>query len=261
MACLICGEERTVESHLVPRALYRDIAGDEQHGFEGSAFALGVKLQAKGRFDRTILCAEHEQALNDGDTYGVRFIRSFHSSGRPILGDAMWEVPNPRPEQLVKFVAACIWRRGVSKVGREQADLSLGAAEPRLRSLLFGKDATYDPPLMVARKVIVSQGEPLHELMFEPAKSYGFGDNTWAFELFGVSFTMKLNPHSSPSFPAVSLANRRDPLWAWNFPPTEISQLEGALNLAVNMFRDPRTGGMSENLAKRRRGGRPSTKA
>ncbi len=242
MSCLICGEPRTVESHLVPRALYRDVAGDGQHGFEANRFSPGVTFQAKGLFDRNILCREHEDRLNAADTYGVDFIRGFHERGRLIVKGNIWEVPNPRPDLLLKFVAACIWRRGVSKVKRADANLELGPAEPRLQGLLFGNGGTYDPPFTVARRHIVSDGAPLHELMFEPAKGYGFGDNTWSFLAFGCEFTMKLNPYSSPPFPAVTVANGRDPIWAFNHDPQEITDIENVLDIAVNMFLDPRTG-------------------
>lgn len=252
MACLICGDLRTVESHIVPRAFYRDIAGDEQHGYEASAYTPGVKYQAKGLFDKTILCRLHEDKLNACDAYGIEFVRTFHDNGRPILQGNMWEVPNPRPDLLVRFIAACIWRRGVSHVKREHGNLTLGLAEPRLRRFLFEDCKSYDPPLIVARKIIVSQGEPLHELMFEPAKGYGFGDNTWSFHLFGVEFTMKLNPYSVPPFPAVAIANKANPLWAWNFEPTEISEIENAMSIAVNMFLDRKTSKPRDNPKRRR---------
>jgi hypothetical protein len=60
MACLVCGDPATIEAHIVPRALYRMLAGDERHAFEGSVFKEGVNYQAKGQFDRSILCWAHE---------------------------------------------------------------------------------------------------------------------------------------------------------------------------------------------------------
>jgi hypothetical protein len=250
VGCLICGNSRTVESHLIPRALYREIAGDHQHGYEGNRFRAGVVYQAKGVFDRTILCSEHEGRLGAADNYGVDFIKRFDSEGRATIGDVMWQVKNPRPDLLVKFVAACIWRRGVSLVRKDNADLGLGAAEPRLRKLLFEDSGGFDPPLMVSRRRYISQGELLRELMFEPHKGYGWGDNTWLFMALGCEFTMKLNPYSSPAFFPISLANRADPVIAWNYEPEEISEANGIVEIAANMFRDPKTGKLRKRSAR-----------
>jgi hypothetical protein len=68
-----------------------------------------------------------------------------------------------------------------------------------------------------------------------------------------VELTMKLNPHSVPAFPVVAIANKADPLWAWNFEPIEISKIENAMSIAVNMFLDRETGKPRDNSKKRQR--------
>lgn len=242
MPCLICNDPNTVEAHIVPRALYRDIAGKHQHGYESSRFKHGVNYQAKGLYDPNILCLEHEGMLGDADTYGIAFIRNFHTTGSAVVDNHAWQVANPRPDLLVKFVASLIWRRGVSMVQREQADLDLGPAEPRLRGLLFEGSTTYNPPLIVNKRPITSQGTLLHELMFEPAKHFGWGYNSWSFYVMGVEFVMKLNPYSSEPFPAFFVVNEQIKLLAANLKPVEIHTIEGAIDIAANMFTDAKTG-------------------
>ncbi|MGN6123417.1 MAG: hypothetical protein ACTHOJ_10740 [Sphingomonas oligoaromativorans] len=68
------------------------------------------------------------------------------------MRDNVWLVPNPKPGLLVRFVAACVWRRGVSAIEREHSDLDLGGAEPRLRAMLFDGEVRYQPTLMVIRR-------------------------------------------------------------------------------------------------------------
>lgn len=243
MPCVICGSVHTVEAHLVPRALYRMLAGPDQHGYEGSLFRPGVRFQAKGVFDPDLLCRAHEGAFREADDYGVRFIRRFHDRGRETARGHAWLVPNPKPHLLVRFVAGCIWRRGMSPVRREGADVALGVAEPKLRRMLFEGDDAYRPPLMISRRTLVSQGEEVREVMFEPCKMWGFGDGSWAFLALGCDFKMKLNPFSSPAIPPMFLANGKDPVWCMNMPPEEAVDVEGFLDIAVNMLRDPRRGG------------------
>jgi len=237
MSCVICGDAATVEAHIIPRAIYRRLAGPDQHAVQGSLFKNGTRFQAKGVFDRHLLCRAHENMLATADDYGLKFLHRFETGGRLAVRDNVWLVPNPKPELLVRFVAACIWRRGVSPVGREQADLDLGGAEPRLRAMLFAGETRYEPTLMVVRRTYMSQGEHLREIMWEPCKRFGFGDNTWSFVVLGCEFMMKLNPYSHPPFPALFVANGKQEVWAMNMDPEELINVPGAIDIAVNMLR------------------------
>lgn len=153
MPCVIWGEPETDQAHIFPRAL---------HAMEGSAFSEGTKFQAKGLYDPDLLCRLHEDAFREADDYGIRFIRQFLKKGRATFRDKVWEVPNPKPRLLVRFVAACIWMPGVSPVGAEGADLDLGLAEPRLRDLLFNPTTSFNLPLVLKRCTFASQGQVLH---------------------------------------------------------------------------------------------------
>jgi hypothetical protein len=244
MACVICGNPSTIEAHILPRALYRRLADNDQHAFQGSLFKRGTRFQAKGTFDPDLLCATHEAMLGTADDYGLRFLHGFETKGRLAMRDNVWLVPNPKPDLLVRFVAACIWRRGVSTIGREHSDLDLGGAEPRLRAMLFEGETRYQPALMVIRRTYTSQGQHLREIMWEPCKGYGFGDNTWSFLALGCEFMLKLNPYSHPPFPAPFVANGKREVWAMNMDPQEFIDVPGAVDIAVNMLRDrerPRT--------------------
>lgn len=249
MACKVCGDTATVDAHVVPRALYRILAGDQQHAYEGSRFKEGVRFQAKGLFDRSILCQTHERMLSQADDYGVRFLRNFEQ-GAVDLGGASWVVANPRPDLLLRFVAACVWRRGVSAIHRDGADLDLGLAEPKLRQMLFGDAGKYKPLLLLKRRQLLSQGQALREIMWAPGKAWGFGDNTWSFFVLGCEFVMKLNPYSHPPFYPRFVANDRNPVHCVNIDPEEISKVAGMVEIGANMLRP--------EYRKRRGGSEPS---
>jgi len=246
MPCLICGNAKTVEAHIIPRALYRIIAGEHQHGYESSRFKAGVKYQAKGLFDSNILCSSHEAMLGEADSYGIEFIKSFNTAGSVALNGRALLLPNPKPALLVKFVASLIWRRGVSQVQREYADLDLGPAEPKLRALLFSGETRYNPPIIVSKRPLMSQGELLRELMFEPAKHGEWGHNSWYFYALGIEFIIKLNPYSSQPFPYAYLANDKTGVLAHIHQPLEADKMDGFMDLTMNMFRDPKTGNYRE---------------
>jgi hypothetical protein len=236
MPCLICGNPATIEAHLVPRALYRRLAGKDQHAIEGSLFREGTRFQAKGLFDPDLLCADHEKMLATADDYGLRFLRNFER-GHETMRGKIWLVANPKPDQLVRFVAACIWRRGVSPIERHGADLDLSLAEPKLRAMLFEGDTRYQPPLMVIRRTYTSQDQILRAIMTGPCKGFGLGDNSWWFFALGCEFVMKLNPYSHPAFPPLFVANDKKEVWACNMPARHLNSMPGMIDIAANMLR------------------------
>lgn len=238
MPCVICGDFKTVQSHLLPRALYRWIADGEQHGYEGNVWAKGIKYQAKGAFDPDLLCNTHEGMLCEADTYGIAFIKSFEAAGRETNGGQLWTVPNPHPDRLVKFIAACVWRRVASRVGLPDGapTLSLGSAESKVRGLLFENDRTFDPPILIRRVRLTSQGEPVDKIMFEPVPSKDFGHNAWVFYCVGVELHIKMNPYSIPEISPFLRANGKTTVTAVNPEPQEWSDIRSFVNIARNMF-------------------------
>lgn len=96
MPCRICGDPATIEAHVIPRALYRRLAGNKQHAMEGSLFRTGTRYQAKGVFDADLLCALHERMLATADDYGMRFLHHFETAGRVGIRGNVWLVPNPK---------------------------------------------------------------------------------------------------------------------------------------------------------------------
>lgn len=237
MPCIVCGDPKTIEAHIFPRALYRMAAGKQQHAYEGSAHREGTKFQAKGLFDPNLLCRLHEDAFRQADDYGVRFIRTFQRKGKVALDGRAWMMPNPNPKLLVRFVAGCIWRRSVSPIQRDAADLDLGTAEPRFRDFLFNPASTFNPPMFVKRRTLMSQEHHLHEVMWLPTKGFGGSKGAWSFFAFGCEFVMNVSPYGGLPIHALFRANDKKDLWCVNSPPEQFTGVAGVLDIAVNMYR------------------------
>ena len=236
MPCRVCGEPNTVESHLVPRALTRMVADKEQHTFLGSANRRGKIFDGKGTFDRNLLCATHESQLHTADTYGVEFLRNFHDkSSQCNSDDRIWLTPNPDPQLLVRFVAACVWRRSMSPVRADNADLYLGVREHRLTQFLFGT-TVFEPQLILTRQELLNLGIPLAGyVLLEPCRYRAWSVGSWSFT-FG-SCTMLLNldyTRNRERFEGLA-ANRSNPARTVIREQAEAVDIEGWADIIVAM--------------------------
>jgi hypothetical protein len=254
MTCIICGSPDTVEAHIFPRALYRMAAGTQQHAYQGSRFKEGVKYQAKGAFDPDLLCRRHEDAFRDADDYGIRFIRNFDKRATPVYDGHALSVQNPKPQLLERFVAGCIWRRGISPVEAEAADLDLGDAEPLLRDLLFNPASIVTLPFTVGRRTFTSEGTPLREILLEPSKGVEDMDGWWSFFAFGIEFLMRTRSTAQFQIPPLIVANGKNPIVCLHHEPEELTDVPGLLDIAVNMYRERYA---AEQAAKARKSASP----
>lgn len=236
MGCKVCGNPATVRSHLMPRAFVRDMLRGSDYVEEGSLHQTGSVYQQSGRWDPSILCERHEAALAEADDYGVRFCRRLFRKAELKYEGALWVVPNPRPELLVKFACACVWRRGVSLSG-PPADLDLGPYEVRLRNLLFYADTSYNPALLVCRQNVTLEGEPLNEILMEPFRNPNYGKRGWQFSAGGFLFVLKLDERGRKQEVEALKVNGQNPAPVLNFPSKELVDVPGVIDIAVNMLR------------------------
>lgn len=236
MPCLVCGNHNTVESHVVPRALVRWIAADDQHALVGSADRTGTKFDGKGSFDKNILCQAHENSLGLADDYGVKFLRRFETKGYASpYDDRLWLVSNPKPRLLLKFVAACFWRRAMSPIGVENFDLHLGVRRDRLTNFLFGS-TSFEPQLLLSRRVLLSEGKPLQKpVMLEPCRYRNWSVGSWGFTFGTCTMILNLDYTRRREFAEKTQANGANPAIALNLNPAEAVDLPGWAEIIINM--------------------------
>lgn len=236
MPCKVCGDPDTVRSHLMPRAFVRDMLRDGPYVIEGSRLQTGSVYQQSGRSDDTILCNAHEAALGEADSYGIKFCRRHFRRATLRYEDMLWLVPNPRPDLLLKFACACIWRRAVSRSG-PPADLDLGPYEVPLRSLLFESGCQFDPTLLISRQNVMLEGQPMDDLLAEPFRNPNYGRRGWQFMVAGFIFVLKLDNRGRKQELDTLKANGRNPVPVLNLPARELVDVPGVIDIAVNMLR------------------------
>lgn len=225
MPCLVCGSSETVRSHILPRALMHDIRADGTHAAAGWLDRDGTMFTQSGIWDGDILCALHEGALNDADTYAVKFCRTFDDVAQPTPQANGFMVANPRPELLPRFAIAVIWRYCVSRFGRRQSQ-KLGSWETILRSLLFDSHPTATmPDLMIIRQQAQIDGRTI-PFATQPHSARHQGITYWQFQVAGLQFRMKLDRRPD-GMPPMLLAAGSDPLVVPNLGPQDVRHVKG----------------------------------
>lgn len=233
MACKICGNEKTIRCHLMPRALMHDLRGVDPHLIAGGMHKFGVEKSQSGTWDDNLLCETHERLLQESDRYGIQWIRRFAAKQETFVKDDIFLVPNERPELLLKFVCSIVWRHAMSRHCSD-FDMDLGPWEIQLRNLIFAK-SNYNPLFVIAAKRWLIMSEKIGDVAFLPYRNPCFGKRGWEFEIGGLVWILILdNRKSSKSFKIVS-ANGCNPVGVINTPDSELVDRPGVIDIAVNM--------------------------
>lgn len=237
MPCKVCNDPTTVKAHLIPRAFYSDIKGDDQKLYGGTRTESGTQLSQSGEFDRDILCEDHERSLSDCDTYGVEWVRGFSKNAKLVFDGQLYEVPNPRPDLMLKFVGSVIWRHGVSQ-RHLRFGSNLGPWERQLRDLIFGQ-SNYNPAFMIRKRDLTLDGVAIDPpIIFSPHEDSTKGTRIWEFELGGFIWTMKLNNRLKGRWPSLVSANDKNPLPVLKLEPLPAHLRTGLINILANMWRN-----------------------
>jgi hypothetical protein len=205
---MICGEPKTVKSHILPRALMSDLRGpDDGYLHEIAQSRKGTKFLQSGPFYKGILCLDHERMTQAADKYAIEFCRRVFATVPQGGQRAM--VPNPNPGLLVRFACQTVWRMAVSEFGRGEE--SLGRYAEQLRDVVFsGSDAL--PLLFLARNHLTVGGRAEATLAIAPFP-VRLGDvRCWLFSVSGVQFYLKLDRRSLPGERDGFAANESDPV-------------------------------------------------
>jgi hypothetical protein len=236
MACKICGDPKTVKSHLLPRSFIKAIKGKHQTALVGFANALGHKHTQSGEFDPHLLCEEHERSLDSCDRYAFEWVTQYeqNSTLRRAHGGMIADVRNPKPDLLLKFVCSVLWRHALSD-RMAGSGIDVGPWEPKLRDLIFN-GGSYNPQFCIAKRDLLVNGIILKpSVIMVPHRKPVWGRRGWAFELAGFIWGVKLDDRSSGRmFPDLT-ANDRDPVPVWMFDPLPVTEREGLVDALARM--------------------------
>jgi hypothetical protein len=236
-ACHICGDP-TINAHLFPRALARDMRGKHKHLYVGGVAAPGRRTVQSGLVDKTILCATHDGILGEYDHYGIQFCRTFAAKATwPMPG--IWEVAGIDGDKLTRFWLASLWRFGISNLP-EALGVTLGAVEPVIRDILFnGASCSTEPAVMIVRyraRVI-----PAENICFPPYVSAFFGStgNAYGLAIGGFQAFVKVDgPRLAAPYPALTINGKTDITGGTiQFEGTE--QYRRSVQIAGNIARRP----------------------
>ena len=180
MPCVICGAERTVRSHIIPKAITKDLRRGGPHAIQGSLKHDGIRKTQGGAFSDNLLCALHEARTSDPDTYGVSFLRRAKSAYEEFGPEAFW-VENHKPLLLSRFVAATIWREVHSFSSQ-----TLGPYEERVAKHVFdGKPLNW--PILVVRDYFTLGDDRAIEFNTHPYRVKFTDRGGWMFTVLGFT--------------------------------------------------------------------------
>jgi hypothetical protein len=205
MPCIICGNAETVRSHILPKAVAKDLRRGAAHVVQGSSIYDGVRKLPGGVFSDRILCDLHEKATSTHDTYGVAFLRRAKEAFDAFGPETFW-VENPEPQSLSKFVASVIWRE-VHSFGSER----LGPYEKDVRGHVFS-DGKLSWPMMVWRDFFTLDEGKAIEFNIHPYRTKFIDRNAWMFTALGFSFIAICDKRGTAIIPEEMIANRANPL-------------------------------------------------
>jgi len=204
--CVVCGASPTVKSHIVPRALFHAMKRLDHQLIGPRADGPGYRVLQSGSWCDTILCDAHESLLGDVDRYGVAFCRDFMR--RLKEGQEPIEIANPRPDLLVLFASACVWRMAAARTDG-QPEKWLGPYAKRLSAALF-EQAPFDTPLLLSRHAYQIKRGEIMNLSLMPHPHSELGIKFWRFIVCGLIFDLKMDNRAVPYAMSIFPINNRN---------------------------------------------------
>lgn len=219
--------------HVFPRALMLDLRGAEKHLFEGNSERVGVRFSQNGNWDDTVLCKNHEDICGKGDDYVIQFSRRLTRDAKHTTTGA-YTISNPRPDLLIKFIYATVWRRVISRDGRYH-NLDLGPFRQAIEDHLLAKGPASLPAIVARANLINADGEPAG--MAIPPYRQRLGNwNVWHFHIGGFDIYLKTDHRPFPAQFSPFLANDNDMLTLVQIDPLRSDRVPILQPILKQMF-------------------------
>jgi hypothetical protein len=186
-----------------------DLRADSAQLVSGHRAREGIRLNQNGEWDDRILCDKHERAIGSADNYGVKFCRNWRTAQRQVVPGKALEVSNSRPDALLRFGYAVIWRQAVSEEGRKSGPKLRQYEHILLDSLL--QEGPYDLELLVGVNPLMMRDRPV-DFCIPPYRDRMGRYNVIHFTLSGLDFYLKVDQRPFPDTWKPFLANENDPI-------------------------------------------------
>lgn len=194
--CAVCGSTPTVHSHIIPRALAKDLRANEKHLVAGDLWTEGPIFMQAGRGDPDLLCRTHEAQLGPIDDYGIRFLRRAREALVNIAPGRYVTISNRDPRLLQAFVLSVVWRKDLSNQTRDNSHSNLGPYGEKIRRLIFEGAALNSPILFIKSHLTV--GGELAPMLIEPMRTLAAGRHAWTVGFGWISAIVKLDNRAWP---------------------------------------------------------------
>lgn len=218
------------KSHIFPRAFAHDMRAGAAKLYIASKNADRYEFSQSGPSDGNFLCISCEAKLSDCDDYAVRWIRAFDSKATDCFKGLAKAVPNPKPDLLVKFASAVLWRAATAPK-TASPDIDLGPWDFQLRQYLFG-NSDYRPSVCILQLRWTVGGNYVGDITVQPYRALLRGRRTYLFDLAGFRFLIRLNNRgNAPEFSHQFRANGQNPLLVLDLGFREISEDSGFMSI------------------------------
>lgn len=198
----------------------------------GNRHTDGVQLHQNGEWDDALLCAEHEASIGIGDEFGIRFCRSFRTNGIQRSNDRALDVPNAKPDSLMHFAYAVIWRHVASASGRADR-LDLGPFGDEMLDAMQTR-GPYDLELIVGRNPLTVRDQRV-DIAIAPYRNRMGRWNVWHFTISGLDFYLKTDRQPFPESWRPYLANNNNPIVVGQIDLRGIDQVPNLLPIFQRM--------------------------
>jgi hypothetical protein len=131
MPCLNCGNSKTIQAHLMPRAFIRPVQVGKSHAFVSQSG--DFRISQSGIFDRNILCETCDNNIGKLEDYASTILSQARQSS-PNEYD-FYEVDPFDGNRFIRFCSSLLWKYSATQ--KEYGRLDLGPYQKILREISF----------------------------------------------------------------------------------------------------------------------------
>lgn len=206
MSCLVCGNGRTVRSHLIPRALAAEVQVGKEHVFVRGPN--DYRPTQSGIFEKNILCEKCDNGLSQAENIATQTFRKIRAAaktatfGEYVLGGV-------RGDDVLRFVAGLLWKHSVASP--QYGKIDLGTYQSVFRDIAFRRAYI---PRSVDALIIRLKCHPSDDGVFAyrtPKPDRKEGVNGYRFLVGGVFIFAKVDQRTPKGGPLERASIRNEP--------------------------------------------------
>lgn len=136
MSCLVCGEPKTIRSHLMPRAMAIEVQVGKAHAIVHASDKL--RQTQSGLYERNILCSQCDNEIGKFESTAITAFRTIREQAKGLsVGEFV--LGGFSGEDIIRFVAGLLWKYSVAS--KENGRIILGPYQEKLKNIAFHKSS------------------------------------------------------------------------------------------------------------------------